>query len=212
MVGQPSLPNYIAATSGDTQGVADNGSPSSHPLYVDNLFRQVRASGGTEHSYEESMPGNCALGPAAPYAVKHNPAAYYADDSDRAACANDNVPFEAFPVDLDRGTLPTFSFITPDLCSDTHDCGVDVGDAWLSQWVERIVASDTYRVGRTAVFIAWDESTPMPFIVVSPSTSQVVYDQPTDHYALLRTTEEMLGLPLLGHAADAKSLRDAFKL
>ena len=52
----PSLPNYIAATSGDTQGVHDDALPSSHPLDVDNIFRQVRALGKTAKSYEEAMP------------------------------------------------------------------------------------------------------------------------------------------------------------
>ena len=31
-----------------------------------------------------------------------------------------------------------------------------------------------------------------------------------DHYSLLRATEEMLGLPLLGEAASATSLRSVF--
>jgi hypothetical protein len=35
---------------------------------------------------------------------------------------------------------------------------------------------------------------------------------PVDHYALLRTTEELLGLPLLAKAAGAPSLRAAFNL
>jgi hypothetical protein len=212
IAGSPSLPNYIAATAGDTFGITDDAAPSRHPLDVDNLFRQVRSAGLAEHSYQESMPSNCALTTSGQYGVKHNPAAYYSNAADRAACANDDVPFDAFPIDLDRGTLPAFSFVTPNICNDTHDCGVDVGDAWLSQWVDRIVTSATYRAGRTAVFIVWDEPTPMPFIVISPSTPHVVYGEPTGHYALLRTTEEMLGLPLLGHAAEATSLRDAFHL
>ncbi len=60
-VGSPSLPNYIGATSGATQGITDDGSPASHPLTVDNLFRQVRAAGGTERSYEEDMAQPCQL-------------------------------------------------------------------------------------------------------------------------------------------------------
>jgi len=53
----PSLPNYIAATSGDTWGIADDNPPSSHPLAVDSIFQQAGSAG----SYEESMPSNCAL-------------------------------------------------------------------------------------------------------------------------------------------------------
>ena len=110
--------------------------------------------------------------------------------------------------------LPAFSFVTPDLCDDTHDCGVEIGDRWLRDWVGMIVASPTYRAGRTAVFVVWDEPTPMAVLVLSPATppgttSAVAFD----HYSLLRTTEELLGLsPSLGQAATAQSLRVAFRL
>src|SRR5204863_4592311 len=124
-VGSPSLPNYIGATSGSTQGIADDDSPGSHSLTVDNLFRQVRNAGKTERSFQESMPANCALGSVDTYAVKHNPAAYYMGGDDRTACRADDVPFSAT---LPTGSLPTFAFVTPDLCHDTHDCSVAAGD------------------------------------------------------------------------------------
>jgi hypothetical protein len=42
----PSLPNYLLATSGDVQGIHDDGGPNEHTITSDNLFRQVRAIGG----------------------------------------------------------------------------------------------------------------------------------------------------------------------
>ena len=217
-VGSPSLPNYIGATSGSTQGIADDAGPGAHPVSSDNLFRQVRASGRTERSYQEAMPGPCALGSSGRYAVKHNPAPYYVGPADRQACGADDVPLGtaqggALAEDVANGTLPAFAFITPDLCSDTHDCGVSTGDAWLRTWVPRIVAGADYRAGRTAVFVVWDEDSPVPNIVVSPTTPATVSDVALDHYSLLRTTEEMLGIPkLLGRAANAPSMRTLFRL
>jgi hypothetical protein len=217
-VGSPSLPNYLGATSGDIQGVHDDGAPSSHTITVDNLFRQVRASGGTARSFEEAMPGTCATAGSGRYAVKHNPAAYYVGGDDRAACQGDDVPLGtlttgALAADLDAGTLPAFAFVTPDLCNDTHDCDVATGDRWLAQWVPRLVASASYRAGRTAVFVVWDEPTPMPFLALAPSiVPGSVGEGRFDHYALLRTTEELLGLPLLGRAASAASLRGPLRL
>ena len=216
-VGSPSLPNYLGATSGSTNGVHDDASPSAHPIVTDNLFRQVRAKGGTARSFEEAMRSNCQLESSGTYAVKHNPQAYFADPSDRAACQRDDVPLGdlssgAFVDALTNGALPTFSFITPDLCHDTHDCGVAEGDRWLQQWVTPILSSATYQRGSTAVFIVWDEPTPMPVIVISPTTpsgtsSRVGFD----HYSLLRTTEELLGLsPVLAQAA--ASMRGEFRL
>jgi phospholipase C len=216
-VGSPSLPNYLAAITGATHGVDDDGSPTSHPISSDNLFRQVTAAGGTARSYEEAMPTNCQQRGSGRYAVKHNPQAYLADPADRAACQRDDVPLGdlaggAFVDDLHPDRLPTFSFVTPDLCHDTHDCDVAVGDAWLRDWLGAILASATYAAHRTAVFVVWDEPTPMPLLVVTPTTpAGATSSEPFDHYSLLRTTEELLGLPAtLGAAATAASMRPTY--
>ena len=218
-VGSPSLPNYIGATSGDTHGISDDADPPSHPIDSDNIFRQVRASGRAERSYLEAMPTNCATASSGQYAVKHNPAAYFTGGDDRRACTTDDVPLGsvqsgALASAIKDDTLPAFSFITPDLCNDTHDCGVGTGDSWLATWLPMLLDSVAYRGGRTAIFVVWDEPTPMPFIALAPTVpSATKIDTPSDHYALLRTTQELLGTsPLLGRAATAPSLRDALEL
>jgi hypothetical protein len=211
-VGSPSLPNYIGATSGSTHGIADDNGPDSHRVISDNLFRQVRNGGGTERSYEEGMLSPCQFASTGRYAVKHNPAAYYAGVDDRAACQADDVPFTAFSADLAANRLTTFAFITPDLCHDTHDCNVGTGDAWLAGELPGLLSSPTYRSGSTAVFVIWDEYTPMPNLVIAPSVRPgTTVAAQVDHFALLRTTEELLGLPsLLGAAASAPSIRAPF--
>jgi len=219
IVGSPSLPNYIGATAGQTFGIGDDNPPSSHVLTADNLFRQVRAKGGTEKSYQESMPSNCALSNSGTYAVKHNPAAYYTGGSDRTACTADNVPMGTtssgpFLNDLNNNTLPTFSFITPNLCNDTHDCSVATGDAWLKAWVPKILASPAYQSGNTALVIMYDEYTAIPNVFISPSTHPgTALTTSVNHYALLRTTEEMLGITsYIAGAASAPSMRNAFNM
>jgi hypothetical protein len=210
-VGSPSLPNYLGATSGSTQGVSDDGDPGEHSFAADNLFRQVRDAGGTERSFVESMPAPCALVSAGSYAAKHNPAVYYSAPEDRTACGADDVPFTAFPAVLASGQLPTFTSITPNICDDMHDCSVATGDQWLATWVPQILATASYRAGATALFIVWDEPTPVANVVVAPSVKPgTVAGAPVSHYSLLRATEEMLGLPLLGQAAGAVSLRAVF--
>jgi phosphatidylinositol-3-phosphatase len=212
-VGSPSLPNYIGATSGSTWGIGDDANPASHRVTADNLFRQVRAAGAGERSYEEAMPAPCTLHGVGRYAVKHNPAAYYVGAGDRAACQADDVGFGAFASDIDAGTLPAFAFVTPDLCDDTHDCSIATGDRWLAQWVPRLLSGPNYRDGRTAVFVVWDEPTPMAELVIAPSVHPgTAVSVRTDHYALLRTTEELIGLPLLGRAATAVDLRPLYGL
>lgn len=217
-VSHPSLPNYIAATSGDTQGITDDNPPASHPLAVNSIFQQATSAG----SFEESMPINCDLVDAYPYAVKHNPEAYYTNIS--TACGNDNVPMGttssgAFLSALNSSTLPAFSFVTPNLCNDMHDCSVATGDSWLQSWVPKITASPSYQAGNTALFITWDEDdgtsgNHVATIVVSPYTTPGTQSATAfTHYSLLRTTEEMLGIPtFLGNAATATSMRPAFGL
>ena len=216
-VGGPSLPNYIGATSGDIHGIHDDRDPAEHRLSADNIFRQLRHSGRGSRTYAESMPGHCTLWTAGRYAVRHNPATYYVGENDRSACWKDNVPLDSSASqlrwDVDQWSLPAFAVVVPNVCHDTHDCDVGTGDRWLGSWLARLWTSDLYKDGKTAVFVVWDEPTPMPNVVMSPSTpagKQV--DQPYDHYSLLRTTEEMLRLPLLGRANAAKSMRGPFRL
>ena len=204
----PSLPNYIAATSGSTQGIADDNDPSSHQLNVQSIFGQVPS-----RSYEQSMPSNCLLANAGEYAARHNPEVYYVPI--RAQCLKNDVPLSQ----LDATALPRFSFVTPDVCSDMHDCSVSTGDSWLRSFLPRITNSRPYRSGQTVVFITFDESefdsgpNHVPTLVLSewtrPGTRSSV---PFDHYSLLRTTEELLGAPLLGNAAHVRSMRIAFHL
>lgn len=207
-VAHPSLPNYIALTSGSTGGISDDSGPSSHRVTGPSLFSLL---GTGWRSLEESMPTNCDRASSGEYAVKHNPAAYYT--SIAASCAKQDVPLGA-PPDL----TARFTFITPNLCDDMHDCPIAKGDSWLSREVPEIVNTPEYQAGGTALFITWDEDdsggTLVPTYVVAPSVVPATRSAvPLDHYSLLRTTEELLGLaPLLGRAAGATSMTVPFHL
>jgi chitodextrinase len=225
-VTNPSLPNYIAATSGSTQGVTDDNAPSSHPLNVPNLFLQVQTAGKEWRSYAESAPANCTLTNSGNYLVRHDPVTYYTNVRDR--CATWDVPLGspsagALVSAIQAGTLPAYTSIAPNACNDMHGGGgcpsnlVKTGDDWLAALLPKILNGPNYRSGETVVFLVWDEASTgsprVPALVMSPYTMPGV--QPGtrfDHYSLLRTTEELLGLPLLGQAASAPSMRAAFGL
>ena len=223
-VSHPSLSDYIAATSGDTQGIIDDAPPAAHPLAVPSIFSQVKAAGKSWRAYEESAPGPCdPSGETGTYAVGHNPAAYYTGIA--ADCAIWDLPMGStsggsFLSDLTDNSLPAFSLVTPDLCNDTHDCSVSTGDAWLSAWFAKISASPAYLSGSTVVFVAWDEDdgsngNHVPLLVVSPSVPAGTQSGTAfDHYSLLKTTEQLLGLSYLGHAGDSgtASMSSAFNL
>ena len=217
-----SLPNYIAMTTGQggsilTPFTCDCAPSSSVSVTVDNIFRQVRAAGGTERSYAEGMNGNCSNS-GTMYAPKHNPALYMWGGADRTACQQDDVPMGSatagnFVNALNSNTLPTYSLVAPNLCDDTHDCGVSTGDQFLKTLLPQIFSSHAYRSGTTAVFVVWDEDSPIPNIVIAPSVIPgTAVSTAVSHYGLLRATEQMLGLPLLGKAARARSLRTVFRI
>jgi hypothetical protein len=207
-ISHPSLPNYIALTSGSTHGIGDDAGPGSHPLAGPSLFSLL---GTGWRSLEESMPSNCDRSSSGNYAVKHNPAPYYTNLA--ATCPSQDVPLQS-PPDL----TGRFTFITPNLCHDMHDCSTATGDTWLSQEVPAILATPEYRAGSTALVITWDENdsggTLVATYVVAPSVPPGTRSATSySHYSLLRTTEEMLGLtPLIGAAATATDMRAGFHI
>jgi len=203
----PSLPNYVAMTSGSTQGIGDDGDPSQHRLAVPSIFSVL---GGGWRALAESMPSNCDLNGRGEYAPRHNPAVYYTNI--RGRCAHRDTPLAARP-DLSA----RFTFITPNLCHDMHDCSTSAGDTWLAGFVPKILRSHTYRAGSTVVFITWDEGSGdnhIATLVLSRYTRPgTVSSKPFNHYSLLRTTEALLGIHAkLGAAATARDMRGAFHL
>ncbi|MBO0731639.1 MAG: hypothetical protein J2P57_20435, partial [Acidimicrobiaceae bacterium] len=125
--------------------------------------------------------------------------------------------------------LPAFSFVTPNLVDDMHDGTVADGNTWLSHNLGAILRSRAYQSGTTAVFITWDEGEGgssnncahnatdvgchVATIVISPSTHAGTRSgELFNHYSLLATTEELLGLPRLGQAANSPSMVGAFNL
>ena len=203
----PSLPNYLAVTSGSFYGIKDDNLPASHPIKAASIFSQTTSW----QSLSESMPTNCDKSNAYPYMVKHNPAPYYVPVA--AACRTQNVPLPNAPTFAAR-----YTFVTPNMLHDMHDGTVAQGDAWLKTFVPKVVNSAGYRTGSTILLIVWDTDdrtagNRAPAIVVAPqvkpgTTSAVSFT----HYSLLRLSEETLGLPLLGNARTAVSMRAAFHL
>jgi phospholipase C len=226
----PSLPNYLAATSGLAQPDLPVTSylDCSPSVFCDTSAASIFGQGETWKSYQESMPSDCYKSDSGEYAVRHNPAVYYPKLS---GCAANDVPYTQLATDLANNALPAFSFITPNLIDDMHDGTVAQGDAWLASNLPLILNSKEYQAGTTAVFITWDEgsggysiedcddststdnSCHVPTFVISPSTpagarSGAFYD----HYSLLATTEQLLGLPKLRSAASAATMTSAFGL
>jgi hypothetical protein len=50
----PCLPNYVAATSGGTQGITDDAAPPSHPHRVQSIFGELDAAGKSWKANQEA--------------------------------------------------------------------------------------------------------------------------------------------------------------
>jgi len=213
----PSLPNYIAATSGMSVTALgplreDCDGTGSCRLDAPNLFLQAPSWG----AYAEAMPSPCATGFVGAYAANHNPPVYYTNLAD---CAQHDVGLPSLWRQLAAARLPAFVLVVPNRCHSMHDCPVSTGDRWLKRTLARIFRSVAYRRGRMAVFVTFDESADadpenhVATCVIARSTrAGGRAAAPFTHYSLLRTTEELLGLSLLGDAAGAPSMRAAFGL
>ena len=223
----PSLPNYVAATSGLGYAGIQQFVPDCDPSSAcDTSAPSIFGQGKTWKAYEESMPSNCFRTNSGEYAVRHNPPPYY---TSLKTCGSFDVPYTQLATDLAHGTLPSFSFITPNLIDDMHDGTIAQGNTWLSNNLPKIFSSSEYKSGSTAVFITWDEGEGgtatqcatnttdvgchVATIVISPSTKPGTKSGTLfNHYSLLGTAEQLLGLPKLGMAKSAASMVTAFNL
>jgi len=214
-VTHPSLPNYLALTSGSTAGITSD--CTSCQVGGRNLVDQLEAAHVSWRAYLEDYPGHCFTGAGSGgYARKHDPFVYYDDVIGSPARCAHLVGFGALASYLRGGHLPTFAWITPNLCDDTHDCGVGVGDAFLARTVPALLRE----LGPAGfLVITWDEGTSdagccggaaagghIATIVAGPGARRGVGDpQPVDHFGVLATIEDALGLPRLGAAADPRN-------
>jgi phosphatidylinositol-3-phosphatase len=221
-VRHPSLPNYLALTAGTTFGVDSNCTDCQQD--GESIVDQLEAAGVSWKAYMGGMPSACFRGAfSGQYAKKHDPFMYYrrvADD--RARCAK-VVPESVLAADVRAGRLPTFGFLTPGLCDDTHDCPLEQGDRYLARTVPAILAE----LGpRGYLVLTWDEGDSdrgccgglaaggqIATVIAGAGVKRgASLPGPYTHYSTLRLIEDSLGLPRLREAArpEVKSLGDAF--
>ncbi len=205
-VAHPSQPNYLALFSGSTQGIS--GDACFDPLTGrPSLGQQLMAAGRSFIGYSEDLPDvgytGCTSGG---YAAKHNPWVHFAD-----LPVTTNLPDTAFPNDF--SSLPTVAFVVPNLCDDMHDCPVSTGDTWAKQHLDAY--AQWARSHNSLLIVTFDENDGRPdnsilTLFVGAGIRPGHYDEPTDHYGVLRTIESLYGLAPLGEAAKHAPLTDIF--
>lgn len=221
-VAHPSLPNYLEITGGSTFGVSDDANPAAHPLSGPSVFGQLAAHNHPVAAYAEDMPQNCAQHGEGEYAVKHNAWAYFTDPTERRLCDAHDVPAGtassgAFRDAVDRGRLPAYAQLIPNLCHDGHDCPLSQADAWLGQWMDLVRSGPDFTSGRLAVVITFDEDdhhadNHVLTVVVARQLHHVVVGQRMTHASLAAAPSRMVGLPPLRGAQGSPDLLKAFGL
>ena len=224
------LPAYLILTSGAQHGVCDDKNPVKHQISGGNLYQQVADAGLQYRQYAESMPNPCMDTNTSDnrYLVRHAPVPYYVSEKQR--CQQWDVPLGtstsgALHDAVKSGSLPAFSFVTPDACNDMHGepvCGlsknqlISTGDSWAGNWVDQITAGPDFKSGKLTIVLTWDEgsrsSNHLPVVVISPKTSHVSSSTAYSHCSTLRTMEDLLALKPLNCAATATSMVSEFHL
>jgi acid phosphatase len=208
----PSLPNYLALTSGSTFGIDSDCTDCSVPGA--GVAGQLTRRGITWRAYIEGLPDPCFTGAGAgTYAKKHNPFLYYTGIiGNRAACAH-VVPLRGLFHDERRAALPAFVWITPNLCHDMHDCPPATGDRFLKRLVPPLLRA----LGpRGLLILTWDEGSTdngccrlaggghiVTILAGGLARPGARLRTPVDHYSVLQTIEDVFGLPRRGGAACA---------
>ncbi len=210
-----SLPNYLGAAGGRTVTTADCLPGPGCQSGRRNIFSDL----GRRHwrLFAESMPSPCYREDTRTYVPRHAPALYYTRIP-RAVCRADVTPLPSHPLKLER----RFTWIVPNLQHDMHDGTPSQASAWLRSFLggtHGLLHRRPYTRGHTAVFIWFDSAsqtgtlgTPIPFIVISPSTPAKLAVRPLNHFSALRAWESMLRLPCRGSACYASGLRLPFHL
>lgn len=214
----PSLPNYFMLTAGVPVTINDSytgtyGGP--------NLASVVSGAGKTWKVYAESIPSaGYTGGDQYPYVKRHNPFAYFTSVLNDARQTANIVPFTEFGSDLSAGSLPSVSFVVPNLLDNAHDGSLAQADAWLQSNIEPLVKSAAF--ANTVLIIVFDEGDQTDIEHIGGHVAMVIAGGPVktgyqsttfyQHQNTLRFTLDALGVgDAPGAAAIATGMNEFLK-
>jgi hypothetical protein len=146
-----------------------------------------------------------------------------------AFCREHDVPMgttdpndtSVFDAALHRSDMPTFNYVVPNMCEDGHDNCKPTGgtikqfDDFLAREIPKIMASPSWDT-QSVIFVVYDEGQDggpgkavkfdgghTPFAVIGDQVHPAEYSRFANHYSMLRTIEDGLGLGYANAAADA---------
>jgi hypothetical protein len=224
----PSEGNYVSLVGGDNYGIRDDAKYTDHLIDKASIVDQLEAAALAWKGYFQSLPfagfADACFPAECLYASKHNGFVNFTHVSGNPEEMLKLVPDTNLGDDLETGNVPNFAFIVPDQCHDLHGLSVCGGpqlsqetDAYLKATVDMILSSDTWRSGRNALVITFDEGTTSlgcchggddPFnattnsgggrvvtVVIRNHDSHALEDPtPYNHHSLVATLQAAFGL------------------
>ena len=202
----PSYSNYLAMVSGKALVTHFDRQKDFPDRTIGELLTAKQL---TWKNYAEEFPGNCFMGSKnRRYARKHVPFMSFTPVRQNG-CGN-VVDAAQFATDLQSGTLPTYSFYSPDLDHDGHDpvtnpaAGLEKSSAWLRGFLQSLQSKPTAMKGLLIV-ITYDESGKkgsdenlIYTVLLGDMVKPAEYGGNYNHFNVLRTIEDNFGLGTLG--------------
>jgi hypothetical protein len=201
-ISQSSATQYVGVMTGDTtSNVLNDCSPASNcNTTQNNLFRQARTAGLNAINYVEGTTLPCD---SSGNDDNHIPTLYLWGSTDRSFCTTNTRPYSEF----NPNNLVDFSFITPTLCNDGHDCSDSVADNWLKNNMQPVLDSIAYKAGQVSVEVWYDEDHPTPNMQLSIHTHPGINSIPINYGSMLKAWEDLLGVPNINNAITATDMR-----
>jgi acid phosphatase len=155
------------------------------------------------------------------YARKHCPLSFFSDVVNSSSEKLNLVPFTEFKTDLANNSFPRYSFVTPNLCNDAHDCPLGTADGWLKNNIAPLIKSASFKNGGLLI-IVFDESASdnahgggrVAWVAISSQFSKLGYKSTAgyQHQNTLRLMLQGLGVKTYpGSAASAANMAELFK-
>jgi hypothetical protein len=212
-VGHPSLPNYMAMTTGGTAEVNSNCSSCASDL--PSVVNQFDSAGISWRAYFESLPhdADIRVTRTGRYNKHYNPFVYTESVDGNRRDSSRVQGFRGLRHDLANGRLPRFTWIAPNVRHDGHRHSLRAADRFAARYVPRVLRA----LGPDGLlYLTWDEGRlsdhrgaggqrgggRIALIAAGGDARRHARVRvQANHYALLRTLEANFGLPPLGKAA-----------
>jgi hypothetical protein len=193
----PSEPNYLDIFSGSNQGITYDGYDNPGAFPGPDLAGEAIGAGLSFGAYIEDYPGG--------YDHDHAPWDLFSD----VPSSTEKDYASNWPTDYT--TLPTISIVTPNLTDDMHDGTIRQGDTWLQNNIDSY--AQWAKTHNSLLIVQWDEddgteSNQVATIFVGQMVNPGTYGESINHFNVLRTIEDMYGLPYAGQSASVNPISD----